>query len=148
MNPYDELLLELITQVAKQAGFEDPTIAFWQCHAFSAAVVVLANELGVNWELYSMEIRYPDDISYLGNSTAQDLKGQTEGHTAILINNKIYDFTMRQFDPKSAWPHISTKANPIYSNRKVIKAELDEDSEFWYDKLKTIIIKASEKISS
>lgn len=135
MKSDESLLLKAVYQVAQTAKFENPNYAYWQCSDFSNAVVSLADDLGFDWKLYSTEVKFPADTNYLDNTDAKDLAGTIQGHTVLLINNKIYDFTLRQFIPDSKYPYITNKTDLIYQNGHEIQKNFNENAKFWKDKL-------------
>lgn len=120
--------LKAVTQVVQDAEFHLPNKSYWECCNFSTAVVILAKELGLDAELFSVPMRFEQDIGEFE-------KGDTAGHTYFRLGSQYYDFTISQFG-------IDNKAYVIrtspYPNSKKNPKQADTDGyEFWYDKIKT-----------
>lgn len=97
--------IEIITEVADQFGFDDAECAFWQCNVFSQAVYQIAFDMDVNIKSIKMilvEAEFQADVGDVH-------EGDIHRHVLLKINDKYYDWTIKQIDPNADFPYISKK---------------------------------------
>lgn len=120
-----------VSDVAKSLGFEKPGKAYFQCDAFSQAVRAVGESLGLPVKLYRADVQF--------RKTEGEIK-QHEwiGHIFLKIGNMFYDFTARQFDPKSEFPLMMKTLDARYKNANAVPERMvgvDDDSAFYVQKL-------------
>jgi hypothetical protein len=115
-------------EIARNAGFDKPENAYWECHNFCLAIVEAFPD--INLDLYSARIIAEQDLDEVE-------AGKPYDHTFIVEGGKTYDFTIRQFKPDTSFPYYSTLSDPIYQGaKKISPSGWDDGPEFWYKKMK------------
>lgn len=124
--------ISIVTQVAVKFGFNNPKKAYWQCNDFSQAVLAIGRYLGLpGMRLYGamVQFRKPE---------GEIRQNQWVRHVFLKIGNMFYDWTARQFMPKSEFPYVTKSLDADYRMPNSLPDShivLDDESVFYYDKL-------------
>jgi len=95
---------------------QTPQGAYWACQEVVGVLKPILTRLGIKATVGSAELKFPKNADWA------EEPGKYVGHYFLVIDNKVVDFTLRQFDPDSPFPFVALKSNPYvqktYNNPK------------------------------